>query len=684
MNAIFEMPNPIQKTFQRKTAGRSHQLNLLTEKRDALTHLWTVRFLASSAAIVAAMMSGAPALAEGTAQIGATQRLYEYGFTSPVLSATNRPLLVDIVTPGEVINVSVCGTSLTDDLQIQIFDPVGTQVVNTTILNGTFGDANCLYTFSAASNLPNPLKYTTTTTGAYEIRLTNLRTTSAVNTDDSSVFRLFDVTVAPNAATAVTGTETKGRLYAKSWAYRATTNDFTEPGSADTNYFVKVPGGRTGENFVWTLDLNNFAGLTYEIIANAIGVNAPNSGFSTPFTGNSITPLYPVYLSYPQVVDPPPLTPPALTNLRFIDSAGVDNTISPGTTGTIQDTGTFEFTTDVAGTYSIIIDTNNDGIYSLGDVFLFGPTTAGANSVVWDGKDNNGVILPLGSYNVRVQVRVGEYHFVAGDAETSGGTQPGLTIFRALSQTLTSDVLVFWDDITKIGAAAGGTTTYPNGALSSTPAARHTWGTFTATSFGDQRYIDTYVYGNVSQAQTKVIIANNDTPSNVLLVKRITAINGISLTDNVDDTGTTNDNHPNWPSGTGTGGISTFLAGATQKPIKPGDVVDYTIYYLVEGNAPVTNVKWCDRIPIGTTYVPGSMVRFTSGTTTPLTDTNSDGDNSEFLAIGNNAAVPCPSTNTNGTALVNLAPSPSQLPSATGPGTPNNAYGYIRFRATVN
>jgi hypothetical protein len=95
-------------------------------------------------------------------------------------------------------------------------------------------------------------------------------------------------------------------------------------------------------------------------------------------------------------------------------------------------------------------------------------------------------------------------------------------------------------------------------------------------------------------------------------------------------------------------------------------------------------VKLCDRVPPNTTYIPNSTVLFTSGNTTNLTDTNGDSDGGEFLPSGNNTAVPCPGLNSNGTALVNLAPSPSQLPNATGPGTPLNSYGFIRFRVTVN
>ena len=174
------------------------------------------------------------------------------------------------------------------------------------------------------------------------------------------------------------------------------------------------------------------------------------------------------------------------------------------------------------------------------------------------------------------------------------------------------------------------------------------------------------------------------TNANLAIVKRITAINGIRLTDSVDNPADKNDNHPNWPTGTSSAGISTFLTGAVEKFAEPGDVVEYTIYYLATGNAPVTNVKLCDRVPINTTYISNSIVLFTSGNTTNLTDTNFDNDGGEYLSVGDSTAVPCPGTNNNGTLLVNLARSPSQLPNATAPGTPTNAYGYIRFRVTIN
>ena len=181
-----------------------------------------------------------------------------------------------------------------------------------------------------------------------------------------------------------------------------------------------------------------------------------------------------------------------------------------------------------------------------------------------------------------------------------------------------------------------------------------------------------------------MVDAGNDfghfTDSNLAIVKRITAINDNRLTDLVDDPLDDNDNHPYWPGAA----FSTFLAGATESGVEPGDEVEYTIYYLATGNFPVTNVLLCDRIPDRTTYVPNSMVLFTSSVTSNLSDTNTDSDGGEFSSVGGSSGLPCDDVDTGGTVVVNLAPSPSQLPNATGPGTPTNAYGFIRFRVTVD
>ena len=163
----------------------------------------------------------------------------------------------------------------------------------------------------------------------------------------------------------------------------------TRSNSTDANLYALVPGGRPDTNYIWQLDLNNFAGFGYAIIANDIGVNAPNSGFSTDISGNSASYEYSVYLGVP--ARSPTRNQPSrrrFQTLRFIDSAGEDSGISPGTTIGVQDSGVFEFDSDVEATYDVTIDTDQNGVFgNAGDVRLIGAASVGANSVSWDGTE---------------------------------------------------------------------------------------------------------------------------------------------------------------------------------------------------------------------------------------------------------------------------------------------------------
>ncbi len=450
------------------------------------------------------------ALAEGSAQFGLTQRLIDYqasltptGSGDPVygIDDNSASQFVNILTAGEVINVSLCGSQDSDDVGVIIYNPSGTQVYSNT---ASSGNVACNNPMTAA--LTNPFRYTTTTTGAYRIQLRNISQTAYGN----SYFERWDISVTPNIATNPNPTIAAGRLYGFSWNMNAPS--FTEADSTDANLYALVPGGRPNTNYIWQLDLNNMAGRGYNIVANARGVNPPNSGFSTPLTGNGATYLYPVYLGVPAVAQVQPTAPPVISGLRFLDNASVDNGISPGFTPGVQDSGTFQFTSDVAGTSAVFVDVNKNNVFGdPGDVFLLGQASAGANSVSWNGRDANNNILPVGTYNARVSVRMGEYHFVANDIETSGGgSQNGLTI-RLSSQTgVLSETLVYWDDVTILGQAAGGTSTRPAGASSGTAAGRHTWGNFTTSGFGNERFIDTYVYGLSTSGSVSVVITSTD------------------------------------------------------------------------------------------------------------------------------------------------------------------------------
>jgi len=161
--------------------------------------------------------------------------------------------------------------------------------------------------------------------------------------------------------------------------------------------------------------------------------------------------------------------------------------------------------------------------------------------VVWDGEDASGAVPALGTYNAEISVATGEFHFIAEDVETSGGDEPGLTIFAADNAGNISDTLVYWDDITILGDSTG-TATAPLGALSSSLEARHTWGNFTADGFGNDRLIDTYVFGLESTVPTTVRITDNDTPPSTAPVATddsatvaADTVATIDLTDNVSD-----------------------------------------------------------------------------------------------------------------------------------------------------
>ncbi len=215
---------------------------------------------------------------------------------------------------------------------------------------------------------------------------------------------------------------------------------------------------------------------------------------------------------------------------------------------------------------------------------------------------------------------------------------------------------------------------------------RYTIGAINGGSTGALGRLNSLYMGCASRA-----VSSNP---NLTLVKRITAVNTTSVTTTVDDTTdnpattgvdeSTFDNNVNWPTPLDTNSnISEFLKGdISRNNIKPGDELEYTVYFLSSGDKPITNAKICDMIPANTTYVPGSMQLFLNGTTTNLTD--AAGDAGEFFAPGNTPTVACPTDNGKGAVVIDVVTSPTQLPNATAPGTPSDSYGYIRFRAKVD
>ena len=422
---------------------------------------------------------------------------------------------------------------------------------------------------------------------------------------------------------------------------------------------------------------------------------------------------------------------PTLSSLSFSGSAGANNSrIGTG--------GTFQFTSNLSAVYDIVISRDNVNFDPTlpANRRLRGVRAAGTNTVPWDGKDNSGANFPVGTgYGVQAVIHAGEYHFPLLDAENSVYGGPNVTLLNHANAGGRSYTVGFYDDrgyrtlggynVTKNSVSSSGSTAdvglalggiNPPSTIAADPiagfdmsSAQRAYGQSgnngntnvpNTGSFGDTKGLDLWTYFPSAVASSTL---NVQGPPTVLLVKRITAVNGTNTTGFDDDPGTTDDNSAYWPTP-----MSTYLRGVRSVAnVKPGDELEYTIYFLDTGG-PGTNILLADVLPADTTFeataydgltpTDGGTAGAASGialalnaSSLPTTPTNylsnvADADRGQFYPPG--AMVPAAAnpgglSNLSGVVAVSLAPAPATLPSATGPGTPTGSYGFIRFRVRV-
>ncbi len=537
------------------------------------------------------------ALAEGTSQVGVDQDLTVDDYTADSLVRQGTVLFLDVENPGEVINIAAGNNLANDtgrDVRVTVTDPMSGVVVDDVLIRD---GAGFLDTFGQSVVCPLPagstLQHVTTSAGVYRIEF-DVDGTDA----DGSNIDPFDITVTGAADELVypcatdadddgvidqtgggTGQTAQtyygGRLFSTNWSFNA--GSF--PNSTNANYFVYVPGGKPGEDYVWMLDLSGLAGYAYEVAGSYTGVDSPNgagvavAGFSVPMAGNSYTPELDVYLNHPAKATGIN-GPPVITDFRFLDDDNVDNSISPGVTVGVQDQGSFFFTSDVSGTYAIFIDANDDGIYdpTTLDILLSGRVTVGLNEVVFNGLDNEGDPMAEGAHSAMLSLRTGEYHFVGVDIESS---KPGIRIFNADDPTDILPATMFWNDtFIEPRTTFNLDEAYPDGVSSGAvtdPALAginaHAWGTQAAGSESNNTFIDTYVYG-LDDRETLDIIVVGENPM-LSPLKRVEVVGG----------------------------------GAP----RPNTTLRYTIDIRNIGQGDATNVTLTDSIPAGTTLVPASV-----------------------------------------------------------------------------
>ncbi|MEH2244093.1 beta strand repeat-containing protein [Nostoc sp.] len=189
---------------------------------------------------------------------------------------------------------------------------------------------------------------------------------------------------------------------------------------------------------------------------------------------------------------------------------------------------------------------------------------------------------------------------------------------------------------------------------------------------------------------------------NVLLVKRITAINADHTknpNDNtplnvfVDDTTSTrkaDDNSPNWK--------PNYLLGAIDAgKVKPGDEIEYTIYFLNAGSTNANSVRVCDRISANQNFKASAYgiskdIQLQLGTSTvlDLTSASDTNDRAQLISAGGSVPANCylKAANDNGTLVIDVTgntgvPNLTTMPGSTGQGSPNDSYGFLRFITKV-
>jgi len=222
-----------------------------------------------------------------------------------------------------------------------------------------------------------------------------------------------------------------------------------------------------------------------------------------------------------------------------------------------------------------------------------------------------------------------------------------------------------------------------------------------------------------SSNQTVTVSAIAGRP-NLLLVKRITAINGQAVSLDGDDLASYSDeaanpyddNNSDLPSPQPSGGPqadttfwpdpSSFLIGGIDGGnVRPGDELEYTIYFLSTGELDANGVVFCDRIPENVTFVPTAfnngfpaapngiptddhgILLNQNGNSLGLSNA-ADGDRGRYVPANVSLTDLYPQlnncgTNNNGAIVVEL----NTIPKATSAGAPIGASGFVRFRGQV-
>jgi uncharacterized repeat protein (TIGR01451 family) len=462
-------------------------------------------------------------------------------------------------------------------------------------------------------------------------------------------------------------------------------------------------------------------------VQNPAAANDPSTNTYTHLVFfNQPAPETLTYLGIPPTAE----LPQQPTGFTFVGLDSSDNQTLEGAGGY------FEFTVASGISYQIILDTNLDGTFdTINDRVLENTLQPGFNQVFWDGQDADGVDLPPRSgnspYSARITVRSGEYHFPMLDAENNSqgfiiemlNPPQGFPELYDMNGSRIDRWTIYYDDSNY--TTVNGTEVVLEGETGATNPVNAGLGINSASgeheftnNYGNFLGIDTWAFFPSEALTSEVIVTDGSPDAEMILVKRMTAVNGAPITDNVDGinspgdlnhvgTQEGDDNHANWPDG--------FLLGHIRREdLQPGDEVEFTVYFLSSGSTTAQNALFCDLVPANMDFVTDAFASIPAASgPSPVPGITSGGERGIVLGLGTQSTTdPYPievslsnsddsdagryiapnvdlttidfrlsscGSNTNGAIVVNLG----DLPDATSAGDPANSYGFVRFRGRI-
>jgi hypothetical protein len=294
-----------------------------------------------------------------------------------------------------------------------------------------------------------------------------------------------------------------GRVWSTRW--RVDAGGYGPLDATDGSFYAVVEGGTPADRPVVEIKADGLAGFEYTLRASEEGILG-GQGRSRYDTALWIAPSqHPIYLRPP---DPAVVSytwvPPVFSGSALTPD-GLCNGVAPGLEGA---GATVSYDSNVEGIVHLVCDLDLDGVFDLtsdDDFHLLSLAEPGPNTFDWDGNDNVGQPLLPGTVTCVLRLTVGEFHYVAGDIETS---YEGFRMFAVDAEGTRTGLAMYWNDAEvqandvqmpnlqlglessgPFGVAAGLYTdlTVPN-------VNARSWGAFQALSKGDNAYLDTYTW----------------------------------------------------------------------------------------------------------------------------------------------------------------------------------------------